>query len=89
MFMAASPDPGAGIVLGLNFTLTPLPCPEAVRATAELKPPEIALVILTFPDVPRVTVIDFGAAVNENVPPLVPTVTAAAAEGMPFATTNN
>lgn len=58
------PEPGAAIELGLNVTLFPLPAPEAVKLIAELKPPDIAVVIVEVP-VPeplREIVIVVGAA---------------------------
>ncbi len=47
--MVALPEPGAAIEAGLNLTVTPVPCPEAVKAIAELKPPETVVVILDDP----------------------------------------
>lgn len=43
------PEPGAAIELGLNVTLLPFPAPEAVKLIAELKPPEIAVLIVEVP----------------------------------------
>jgi hypothetical protein len=43
------PVPGAAMVLGLNVTFTPVPCPDAVNWMAELKPPEPVVVIFDRP----------------------------------------
>ena len=56
------PEPGAGIVEGLKVTLTPEGAPDADNETKELKPPETAVVIVTLPDLPRVTVSAVGDA---------------------------
>ncbi|HLW97151.1 MAG TPA: hypothetical protein VKR82_00785, partial [Candidatus Acidoferrales bacterium] len=58
------PEPGAAIELGPNVTLLPFPAPEADKLIAELKPPEIAVVIVEVPvpDPLRETVIVVGAA---------------------------
>ena len=42
MVMVDVPDPV--IELGLKLTLSPLPCPEAEKVTAELNPPDPATV---------------------------------------------
>ena len=47
------PEPGAAMELGLKLTLLPLPSPEADNVIAELKPPEIFVVIVDFPELPR------------------------------------
>ena len=39
---------------GLKLVVTRLPCPEAEKEMAELNPPVTAVLIVTFPDVPRV-----------------------------------
>lgn len=56
------PEPGAGIELGLKLTLTRDPWPLADKAMAELKPPEIAVVIVDLPELPRETLSDVGEA---------------------------
>jgi hypothetical protein len=56
------PDPGAAMELGLKVTVWLLPCPEADRVIAELKPPVTAVVIVAVPDEFRATVIDVGEA---------------------------
>jgi hypothetical protein len=69
--MVEAPDPGAATELGLKLTVWLLPCPEADNAIAELKLPEIVVVIVDFPDEPLATVIEVGDA--ETVKPLVTT----------------
>ena len=56
------PEPGAAIELGLKLTVTRDPCPLADKAMPELKPPEIAVVIVELPEVPRVMLTDVGEA---------------------------
>jgi hypothetical protein len=56
------PDPGAAIEAGLKLTVTPLGAPDAVRVTAELNPPEIAVVMVEVPLPPWVTERDAGEA---------------------------
>lgn len=89
ILMTECPDPGAGIVLGLKATCTPAPCPEAVKATDELKPPETVVVILEWPVLPRAIVTWLGTAVRVKLGVDDEMVTATPADGMPFATTNN
>ena len=48
--------------VGLKLTVTPPPCPVADNAIAELKAPEIAVVMVDLPLPPRVTETDVGAA---------------------------
>ena len=62
MVIVDLPDPGAAMELGLKVIVCPLPCPEAERVIAELKPPETAVVIVDVPDEPLVTVIEVGEA---------------------------
>jgi hypothetical protein len=66
------PDPGAAIELGLKLTLFALPCPDADKVIAELKPPETDVATVTVPELDRATVIDLGDAlrVKAGVPPL-------------------
>jgi len=54
------PEPGAGMEVGLNCTVTPVPSPEADKAIAELKPPEIVVVTVAVPELFLATVIDVG-----------------------------
>ena len=61
-FMVDVPEPGAAMELGLKLTLRPLPSPEADNLIAELKPPEIAVVIVELPELPGATVSDVGEA---------------------------
>jgi hypothetical protein len=42
--IAELPEPGAGIVLGLKLTVVPEGAPDAVKLTALLNPPPIAVV---------------------------------------------
>jgi hypothetical protein len=53
MVMVDVPEPGAAIELGLKVTVWPLACPEADKEMAELKPPEIVVVIVEVPELPR------------------------------------
>jgi hypothetical protein len=68
------PDPGAAMLLGLKETLLLLPCPEADKLTAELKPPVIVVVIVTVPDDLLATVIELGDAETLR-PAVTPDVT--------------
>jgi hypothetical protein len=56
------PEPGAAIELGLKLTVTRDPWPLADKPIAELKPPEIAVVIVERPELPRATLSDVGEA---------------------------
>jgi hypothetical protein len=60
--MVEDPEPGAGMELGLKLTVTLLGSPLADSAIAELKPPEMAVVIVEWPELPGLTVIDVGEA---------------------------
>ena len=42
MVMVEVPEPGAAMDAGVKLTVTPVGCPVADKATAELKPPETA-----------------------------------------------
>jgi hypothetical protein len=57
-----APEPGEAIDAGLNETVTPAGWPEAVRATAELNPPETAVVMVLVPFAPGATVAEAGEA---------------------------
>ena len=46
------PEPGAAIGDELNAAVTPVGRPDAVSATAELKPPETAVVMVLVPVAP-------------------------------------
>ncbi|HUC30029.1 MAG TPA: hypothetical protein VMR80_10615 [Candidatus Acidoferrum sp.] len=56
------PEPGAAIELGLKLTVTRDPWPLADKPIAELKPPEIVVVIVDLPELPRATLSDVGEA---------------------------
>lgn len=60
--MVDDPEPGAGMVLGLKLTVTLLGWPLADKAMDELKPPEMAVVIVEWPEFPGVIVSDVGDA---------------------------
>jgi hypothetical protein len=60
--MVEVPEPGAAIELGLKLTVTLLPSPEADSAIAESNPPEIVVVIVEVPELPRATVMEVGEA---------------------------
>jgi hypothetical protein len=72
--MVDVPDPGAAMEVGLKLTVWPLPCPEADNVIAELKLPEIVVVIFELPDEPLDTEIDVGEAETVN-PDETPEVT--------------
>lgn len=57
-----APEPGAAIELGLKLTVTRDPWPLADKPIAELKPPEIAVVIVDLPELPLASLIDVGEA---------------------------
>ena len=56
------PEPGAAIDVGLKLTVTPDGAPDAVRATAELNPPETAVVMVEDPLLPAATETAVGDA---------------------------
>jgi hypothetical protein len=60
--MVDVPEPGAATELGLKVTVWRLPSPEADKVIAELKPPEIAVLIVEVPELPLATLIDVGDA---------------------------
>ena len=60
--MVDFPEPGAAMELGLKVTVWAAPCPEADRLIAELKPPEIVVVMVAVPELLRATLIDVGEA---------------------------
>lgn len=49
------PEPGAPMEVGLNVTVTPVGVPDADSETAELNPPETAVVMVEDPLLPAVT----------------------------------
>ena len=61
------PEPGAATELGLKVTLMLLPPPEEDKLIAELKPPEIAVVIVEVPEVLRGTLMEVGEALIEKL----------------------
>jgi hypothetical protein len=67
-------DPAPVIEVGLKLIVTLLPCPEADSEMGELKPPLTAVVIVTCPDVLRLTVIDVGLALTEKPADVLVTV---------------
>ena len=56
------PEPGAAIEAGLKLTVTPAGTPDAARATAELNPPETAVVMVEAPLLPGATETSVGEA---------------------------
>jgi len=56
--MVDVPEPGAAIGFGLKLAVTRDGRPLADKVIAELKPPEIVVVIVDFPELPLATVID-------------------------------
>jgi cystathionine beta-lyase/cystathionine gamma-synthase len=50
--------------VGLNVAVTPVGWPDAVKAIAELKPPETAVVMVEVPLLPCATETDVGEAVS-------------------------
>jgi hypothetical protein len=59
-----APDPGAAIDVGLKLAVTPVGAPDAVRAIAELKPPDTAVVMVETPLLPCATETEVGEAVS-------------------------
>ena len=62
MVIVDVPEPGAATGLGLKTTVTPVGWPDADKVTAELKPPEIAVVMVDVPWLPCVTEGEAGDA---------------------------
>ena len=60
------PEPGAAIEVGLKVAVTPVGWPLAVKATAELKPPETVVVIVEVPLLPCTTETEVGDAASVN-----------------------
>jgi hypothetical protein len=82
------PDPGAARDAGLNAAVAPAGSPEALRARAELKPPETAVVIVLVPLTPlavRVTETDAGEAEIVNAGAVTVSVTVAVCVSEPAA----
>ncbi len=64
---AADPTPGAAILLGENFIVTPAGVPEAVKLTTESKVALRPVVIVVVPLDPAVTVMALVASVAVSV----------------------
>lgn len=62
MVMVELPEPGAAMELGLKLTVTLLPIPEADKPTAELKPPEMVVVMVAVCEPPLATLTELGEA---------------------------
>jgi len=60
------PDPGAPIDVGLNAAVAPVGNPDALKAIAELKPPETVVVMVLVPLLPCRTDTDAGEAAIVN-----------------------
>ena len=67
MVIVELPEPGAAIDAGLNETVAPGGSPDALKAIAELKPMETAVVIMVVPLVPWATEIEVGEAETVKV----------------------
>ena len=70
MVAVDEPEPGAAMDVGLKVIVTPDGAPDAERATAELKPPEIAVVMFEDPPAPALT--PPSPAIAWPAPPAVP-----------------
>lgn len=70
--MVDDPEPGALMVLGLKLTVTRLGWPLADKAMDELKPPEIVVVMVEWPEFPGLMVSDVGDALMVKLAPPVP-----------------
>src|ERR1700730_16813538 len=77
------------IEVGLKVTVTPVGWPLALNTTAVLKPPVVVLVMVEVPELPCTTETAVGLAERVKPLPDPEMVTLAAAEGIPFAITNN
>ena len=69
--MVDVPEPGAGMVAGLNVTVVPLGTPEAESAIAALNPPLTDVVIVDVPWLPSPIVSDDGEAETVKLPLVV------------------
>jgi len=56
------PEPGAAMDVGLKPTVTPVGWPDALRAIAELNPPETDVVMVDEPLLPTTTETEVGDA---------------------------
>lgn len=66
MVIVDVPEPGAAMDVGLKLTVTLVGWPLAVKAIAELKPPETAVVIVDVPLLPCTTETEVGEAEMVN-----------------------
>ena len=76
------PEPGAAIDVGLKLAVTPVGWPVTVKATAESKPPEMAVVILDVPLLPFATETVVGEAEMVKLGDAVPA--SASIRALPF-----
>ena len=60
------PEPGAAMDVGLKLAVTPVGMPLADNATAELNPPETAVVMVDEPLLPAATETEVGEADSVN-----------------------
>ena len=58
------PEPGAAMDAGLKVAVTPAGAPDAVRAIAELNPPDTAVVMVETPLFPCATETEVGEAAS-------------------------
>ena len=63
---AEVPAPGATIEVGLNEAVVPLGKPVTVKATAELKPPDLVVTTLAVSAVPWARVVEFDCELGNN-----------------------
>lgn len=82
--MVDVPAPGAAIVLGLKVTVKPL-APDADKETAELKPPEIDVVMVDVPevDLAMLTVVGDALRVKFGFVPVTVSTTVVVATMLP------
>ena len=79
------PEPGAAIDAGLNAAVAPDGSPDALRAIAELKPPEIAAWMVLVPLAPCTTETDAGDAAMVNAGAVTVSATVAVCVNVPAA----
>jgi len=70
MVMVEVPEPGAAMDGGTKLTVTPVGCPVADKATAELNPPKMPVLMVDEPLLPCTTDAEAGDAeiVKSGVP---------------------
>ena len=83
MVMVELPDPGAGMVVGLNATVVPDGMPEAERLMEPLKPPLMTVVMVDVPRTPCMTLREPGEAETEKSAAPVVTVKVVVPEMVP------